>query len=299
LNGFIKLYLVCKPFWANIEMRTVSLFLLLFTTISCFSQVYEVKTQEDSLGFAIQIDEGGEDIRIVQADKNGKYKVYNYKNELIIIADIFNKQFNGQFEQYSEGKLEVKGQFSKGRKTGKWFYYNDLDSIHYVLDYKKDTIYGVYYHRDINQETTCVSKTIELYSFTSDPKLISKETKCKTEQNKDHLTLIMKLNAQLSNEWYLEEEDFLAPDSYGNNILFFHVFTPLTEHERGNEGVSLCFLEKKYADHVLKKGKEENCFFETKSYIIYANFMKNWHTDLVKVLCNELGEFFEENKEKL
>jgi hypothetical protein len=270
-------------------------FILLFT--GCYSQVYTTTLKNDSLGFeCTQDNEGADELKILRADKDGTYKIF-YDHALLFIANIKDKQYDGQFQKFYNGRVLINGQFSKGKRIGLWSYFNDSNKVLIEKLYRQDTIYYKYYQRDVLQDIVCTST-----SFSTLKKMESHEKKecIGSNINKGHVSIIKKLNHNLTNDWHISYDHIYAPQQYGNTALYFTLFSPWTAKSNGNnEGIGLLCVDKKYKDYILKRNPKENSFFETKSYIIYINYFPDWHTDYIKLLTIELKTFFDANKDKL
>lgn len=243
-------------------MRIFLLAVLIFSCSTGFSQVFNVKMSDPNKGFeCAQEYEGAEEFKILRVDSNGIYRIYDYDNDLRFIAGIKNREYHGEFVKLWEGTKEIEGQFSNGQRIGLWKYYNDSGNVVYDIAYGRDTITERIYKRDVNHDVACTITKTTIGSGPKSKKIEKKE--CRDEFNNDHLKTVLKLNKLLSNQWKLEQAS--APDGYGNNTLYFHLFTPLTAHARGNEGVSLGIFDKRYKANILSKDPDEHTFFETKS----------------------------------
>jgi hypothetical protein len=278
-------------------MKIQTLILLLnLCLLNCYSQTYEIYDED-----AFSCPEGSEECFILKADNDGTYKYYSNPDQLVFIAEIKNKKFDGSFEMFwNDSTTYFKGQYSKGKRTGKWYYY-DGKIIDKQLEFNGDTVTISNYIYDHCNNIVCIDIEVILnYNDTLRERKIANRTNCIRTIDKKHSRIIEKFNDRVSNKWKLTICSFEPGFWYGLNTQWFEIITPLTENSRGgNSGVSLFLVDKKYKDHIMSLNPKEHCYFETKSYFIFTSQVENWKIDLVQILCNELQLFFDENKEKL
>lgn len=277
-------------------MKIQTLILLLnLCLINCYSQTYEIYDDD-----AFDCPEDYDGCFLMKTEKDGIYKYCSTPDHVVFIAEIKNNKFNGSFERFrSDNTTRFKGQYTNGKRTGKWIYYNE-NKIDKQLVFNEDTVTISYFNYDVCNNFICIDIEVILNYNDSLEKTIANSTNCIRTINSKHTRIINKLNQRISNNWKLTNYAFQPDVRYGLNSQWFDLITPMTEDIRsGNSGVSLRLVDKKYKDYILSLNPKEYCYFETKSYFIFTAQFENWQTDLVQILCDELHEFFEANKAKL
>jgi len=82
------------------------------------------------LSFSLVAQENTPQIELVKNGKSYEYTLYHDNGQIAQKGAIVNQQLEGVWVRFSpEGKKLSQGTFTKGKKTGKWFFWNEQGLI--------------------------------------------------------------------------------------------------------------------------------------------------------------------------
>ncbi len=286
-------------------MKTLIIIILLLCGSTAYNQCFEVQLFDKDKGFDGWSGEGESPPLITSNIVNGTYKIFD-KKKLVVFTDIKNSKYNGIYIQYfKNGNIKLIGQYKDNEKIGSWTQFCNNGNILTENVYSKKGWILKTYTYDINDDLKCIyKKTWENRKLDSPPKI---DTICVNPVNKLHLKHIEGLDNNLSNDFTLkiDNPNWLL-DEYGNNTICLSFWTNKTKTEKGNIGVTVNLVDKKYKDHLIKrKPNYKNSsykFIETENYIVWISYCSGcgqYYNQLMDVLIAELTMYFSDNKEKL
>ncbi len=236
---------------------------------------------------------------------DGKYRIKTgggkYKEYLYMYAVVQNGKFNGPCQLfYDNGNIKQTGFLLNGVKSGVWSSFNESGQlINQSFINEKNAAeenYEIKYSYDVYDSLSSIYTIKGEYS-----KQKKVDTFFVNPVNKEHLKLLYLFASQMPG-WEMNSSDLhvLETHGYGGNSMYISFMSSKTASAKGNCGVSIDFIPKKY-QQVFKSEKRTGQFFESNSYLIYVNYCSDsfpyWaDEENKKKYQKELPVFLEEVK---